>query len=87
LKITFGTATVPDVLVLHEVFNELQLSQTDIVHFISKQVTHKKMDAMTGLNSNATENLSSIVKDVVIHSHDKFKDFTRDVLWLNVTNP
>ena len=43
------------------------------------------MDALTGVNSGTIANLSSIVKDVVIHSHDKFKDVTRIILWLSVT--
>ena len=42
LKTSFGTATVSDVHELHEVFNELQLSQTDIVRSISKQVKYIK---------------------------------------------
>jgi hypothetical protein len=33
----------------------------------------KQFDALTGVNSGAIVNLSSIVKDV-IHSHFKFKD-------------
>ena len=71
---------------MHKVFNELQLSQTGIVHSISKQVTCiKKMDAMTGVNANAIANLSSIVKGVVSHSHEKFKEVRRYILCLNVS--
>ena len=40
---------------------------------------------MTGADSNAIANLSSIVNDVVIRSHDKLKEVTRVILWLNVT--
>ncbi len=40
---------------------------------------------MTGVEADAIANLSNIVKDVVIRSHDKFKEVTRDILWLNVT--
>ena len=40
---------------------------------------------MTGVEADAITNLSSIVKDVVIRSHDKFKEVTRDIMWLNVT--
>jgi hypothetical protein len=80
------SAVVSGVHELHEVFNELQGSQTDVIHSISKEVTYmKQLDALTGVNSGTTANLSSIVKDVVIHSHDKFKDVTRDILWLSVT--
>jgi len=86
LKTLFRSAIFCDVHELHEVFNELQGSQTDVIHSISKQVTYKKqLDALTGVNSDTIANLSSIVKDVVIHSHDKFKDVTRVILWLSVT--
>ena len=87
LKTLFATATVSDVPELHEVFDELRLSQTDIVHSILNQRTSikKKLDTMTGVKTNAIANLSSIVKDVVIHSHGKFKEVTKAILLLNVT--
>jgi hypothetical protein len=40
----------------------------------------KYVDAVRGVNSGSIANLSVIVKDVVIHSHDKFKDVTSDIL-------
>ena len=50
------------------------------------QVTYiKKLDAVTSVNSHAIANLSGILKDVLIKSDDKFKQITRDILWLNVT--
>jgi hypothetical protein len=56
------------------------------MHSISKQVTYmKQLEAITDVNSEATANLSSTVKDVVIGSHKKFQGVTRDTLWLNVT--
>lgn len=45
----------------------------------------KQLDALTGVNSGTIANLSSIIKDALIHSHDKFKDVTRDIRWLSVT--
>ena len=42
LKTLFGTATVSDIHDLHEVISELQSSQRDVIHSISKQVTYKK---------------------------------------------
>ena len=86
LKTLFGTATVSDIHDLREVISELQSSQRDVIHSISKQVTYiKNLDMMTGVEADAIANLSNIVKDVVIRSHDKFKEVTRDILWLNVT--
>ena len=40
---------------------------------------------MTCVEADAIANLSSIVKDVVMSSHDKFKEVTKDIMWLNVT--
>jgi len=40
---------------------------------------------VTGVNSNAVANLSSIVKDVIIHSHDNYIQVTRNMLCLNIT--
>jgi hypothetical protein len=85
LKTLFRTAIVSDVHELHEVFSELQGSQSNVIHSISKQITYmKQLDALTVVNSGTIANLSSIVKDAGIHSHDKFKDVTRYILWLSV---
>ena len=86
LKTLFLTTIVSDVHELHKVFNELQGSQTKFIHSVSKQVTYmKQLNALPVINSGTIANLSRIVKDVGIHSHDKFKDVTRDILWLIVT--
>jgi hypothetical protein len=45
----------------------------------------KKLDKITTINADAIANLSSIVKDNIIQSHDKFQQITRDIMWLNVT--
>jgi hypothetical protein len=86
LETLFGTATISDVNSLHNVLNELQLNQKDIVHSMSNQVTYiKTLDIMTITNVQAITKLSNIVKDVVVESHDRFKQVTRDILWLNIT--
>jgi len=38
-----------------------------------------------GINAVANANLSSIVKDTVIQSHNKFQQITCNISWLNVT--
>jgi hypothetical protein len=45
----------------------------------------KQLDSAISTNSDVIANLSSIVKDVVIKSHDRFKEITRDVIWFNPT--
>jgi len=67
LENCFGVATVYDLNSLHEVLDELQSTQKDIVHFTFKQVTYiKKLDTVTSVNSHAIANLSGILKDVMI---------------------
>ena len=86
LKVLFGTALDTDVRSLHDTLNELQSSNSDIVHSLSNQVTYiKKLDTATHVNTNTIANLSTIVKNIVIQSYDKFQETTRDILWLNYT--
>ena len=86
MRTLFGVATVYDLNSLHEALDELQLTQKDIVHSTIQQVTYiKKLDTVTSVTSQAIANLSGILKDVMIKSDDKFKQITRDILWLNVT--
>ena len=86
LKAVFGAATIDDTNALHKALNKLQLSQKDINHSMSQQVTYiNKLDAVTSVNLHEIVNLFSILKDVLIKSDDKFKQITRNILWLNVT--
>jgi len=85
LKTLFGTATIADITQLHDTLNDLQLQNSDITHSLSNQVTYvKNFSTATGINTEAIENLSSIVKDNIVQSHDKFREITRDLMWLNV---
>lgn len=64
----------------------MQSSTSDIAHSLSNQVTYdKKLDTATNVNANAVANLSSILKDIVIQSYEKFQETTRDIHWLNYT--
>jgi len=77
LKTIFGTATVSDVYELHSVLDDLQNGNSDIVHSLTNQLTYvKKVADMTSLNTESIANLSSIVKDIIIQSHDKYQQFT-----------
>jgi len=86
LKTLFGTATIYDIQELHSIFDDLQTKNADIVHSLENQLSYvKRLDKMTAINADAIANLSSIVKDNTIQSHDKFQQITRDIMWLNVT--
>jgi hypothetical protein len=86
LKSLFGTATVNDLHELHNTLDILQTSTSDIVHSLTNHVTYiKKLDTMARVNANAIENLSSIVKDIVSQSYERFQQSAREVIWLNYT--
>jgi len=86
LKPLFGVATNFDTHKLHESLNGLQDSYNDVTHSLSKQLTYiRKFDMLTELNAVSIANLSSIVKDFAIQSHDKFQQVAHDILWLNST--
>ena len=72
---------------MQETFDLLQNKNADIVHSLSDQLTYvKKLDTMTRINTNTLTNLSNIVRDTIVQSHDRFQQLTRDIMWLNVTN-
>jgi len=86
LKTLFRTATIADIKQLHDTLNDLKLQNSDITHSLSNQLTYvKKQGTATEVNAKAIANLSSIVKDNIIQSHDKFQELTRDLMWLNIT--
>ena len=86
LKALFGTAVDADIISLHNNFAELQSRQQDIVHSVANQLTYmKKLDTVTSVNADAIANLSGIIRDDMIKSHDIFREITRDILWLNMT--
>ena len=41
----------------------------------------KKLDTAAGINAMVIANLSGIIKDIVIQSHNKFQQITHDILW------
>ena len=45
----------------------------------------KKLSKATEVNAEAIANLSSIVKDNIVQLHDRFREITRDLMWLNIT--
>jgi hypothetical protein len=45
----------------------------------------KKLNTLTQENADTIMNLSSIVKDEVMQSHDRFQQVMKDIVWLNAT--
>jgi hypothetical protein len=77
LKTLFGTATVTDIYQPYETLDRLQTRNSDIVLSLSNQLTCvKKLDNLTKINVEALTNLSSIVKDSIVQSHDRFQQIT-----------
>jgi len=86
LKALFGVATASDVLHLHQAVEELATRDTEITHSLLNQLTYiKSLDSSSRLQMQSLSNLSSVVKNFMIDSHDRFYETTRDILWLNVT--
>ena len=86
LKTLFGTVTLTDVHKLHNVYTELKSRNSDIVHSLANQLTYvKKLDSLSAGNTDVIANLSSIVKENLMNSHDQFRQVTRDLMWFNVT--
>ena len=86
LKFLFGTATLTDIHLLLGLLNDLQLKNSDMAHALSSQLTYvKDLTTTTKLNSEVICNLSSIIRENIVQSHDQFQQVTRDMLWLNIT--
>ena len=86
LKTLFGTATVADIHLLHETLDGLKSTTNDIVHSLNSQLTYvKSLYTATSINAMAIANLSNIVKDIVMQSHDQFQQISHDISWLNIT--
>jgi len=45
----------------------------------------KSLDLSSCLQKQSMANLSTVVKNFMIDSHDRFFETTRDILWLNLT--
>jgi len=82
----FGTVTTSDIHLLHDILNELQFQNSDISHSLANQFTYvKKLNTAVKIENEAIANLSNIIKDNMIQSHEKFQQVARDILWLNIT--
>ena len=75
-----------DVHKLHDVFTELKSRNSDIVHSLANQLMYvKKLDSLSAVKTDAIANLSSIVKENLMNSHDQLRQVTCDLMWFNVT--
>jgi len=82
----FGIATIVDVHQLHKTLDNLQPRNFDILHSLADQVTCiLKLNSIININTDAIVNLSAVVRDAMVQSHEKYKQITRDIMWLNIT--
>jgi hypothetical protein len=85
LKAIFGIAVSSDVSQLHDTLDNLQAQNSDIVHSLTNQLTLVKRLSLTAeLNTDIISNLSSVVKDHIIRSHDKIHQIVKDLTWFNI---
>ena len=80
LKQMFGTATVSDI---QEVLDELRQRNSDTVHSVSNQLSYVK--DLGKINAEAIANLSNVVKEQMVQSHEQLLNLARDMFWLNAT--
>jgi hypothetical protein len=86
LKTVFGTATVTDMHLLHDLLNDMRLQEADMPHAVDNQLTYvKELGPTTRINANAIAKMSTIMRDNIIQSSEQYQQVTRDMLWLNVT--
>ena len=80
LKQIFGTATVSDI---HAVLDELRQRNSDIAHSVSNQLSYVK--DFGKINAEAIANLSNVVQEQMIQSHEQLLNLAKDMFWLNAT--
>jgi hypothetical protein len=86
MKTPFEAAMDSDVHLLHDVINDLHQRNVDIVHSLTNQLTYvKDLSTTTKINAEAFTNLSSILRDQVIHSRDEIQNMAKEILVFNVT--
>jgi hypothetical protein len=56
---------------------------SDIVHSVSDQLSYVKN--LGKINAEAIANLSNVVKEQMMQSHDQLPNLARDMFWLNAT--
>jgi hypothetical protein len=84
LRALFGSGTISEPHQMHGVFDELKDGNFDFVHHLYNQVTYvKKPDPIAAINTKASANLTTIIKDNIVLSRDKFQQITRYIMWLN----
>jgi hypothetical protein len=86
LKTLFGTATLSDLDQLHGTTDKLKSKEADIVHSLANKLTYVKgLGPNTRINTNSISNMSTVVKNELVQSHDRNVQLTRDVMLLNLT--
>jgi hypothetical protein len=86
LRTLFGTATIADLNLLHEKVSDLQIKNSDLARSVSNQLTYvKDMSITSKVNADGIANLSSILKEKIIESHDRFQEIASDMLWINIS--
>ena len=64
---------------LHDVVNDLHQRNADIVQSLANQLTYvKDLSTTTKVNIDAIANLSTILRDQVIQTHDELQSMAKE---------
>jgi hypothetical protein len=81
LKLIFGTATISDAHELHKGFENLRERNDDIAHSLANQLTYvMELRTVTAVNTDSIGNLSNILRDSLVQSHDQDQQILRDII-------
>jgi hypothetical protein len=76
----------PTYIVNMRPLGELQDTNFEVTHSLSKQVTLiRNLNSVAGLNTEELVNLSTLVKDNIVQSYGRFQETIKDVDWFNNT--
>jgi hypothetical protein len=81
LKTLLRTATLADLNQLHGTIDELKSKEADIVHSLANQLTYVKgLVENKRINTYAISDMSKIVRNKLVHSHDRYVQLTMEVM-------
>jgi hypothetical protein len=81
LKSLFGVAVTADVLHLHVAVDKLKMREDDIYHSLADYVSYvRNVESVTQVDTAAIANLSSVVKNFMLDSHERYMELAKEII-------